>query len=417
MQSRILHFNVQRGWLISFLLWAVQTRASDWPQFLGPDRNGACAATNLAETWPKEGPPIVWRKKIGQGFSGPTVAAGKLILFHRLDGKETVECLDAGNGKPFWTFDYPTGYRDDFGFDEGPRATPAVADGRIFTFGAEGVVHCLDSGTGKKIWNVNTKAWFETSKGFFGAACSPLVDGDAVMLNIGGANGAGIVALDKASGKVLWKATEDEASYSSPVSATLGGRRCAFFLTRNRLVALDPANGKMFFDFPWQPRVHASVSAATPLIIGDLIFLSASYETGAVLLRADDNKVEKIWSNDDVLSNHYATSIHHHGFLYGFDGRQELGQNLRCVELKSGKVRWSEDRFGAGTVTLVNHNLMVLRENGELILAPASPEGFKPVARAQILASGVRAYPALADGHLYARSKDSLVCIDLRKTK
>jgi hypothetical protein len=182
-------------------------------------------------------------------------------------------------------------------------------------------------------------------------------------------------------------------------------------------VALDPANGKMFFDFPWRPRVHASVSAATPLIIGDLVFLSASYETGAVLLRASDNKVEKIWSNDDVLSNHYATSIHHDGFLYGFDGRQETGPNLRCVELKSGKVRWSADRFGAGTVTLANENLLVLRENGELILAPASPEGFRPVARAQILPSGVRAYPALADGRLYTRSKDSLVCIDLRKTK
>ena len=237
------------------------------------------------------------------------------------------------------------------------------------------------------------------------------------LLNIGGANGAGIVAFDKTSGKLLWKSTDDGASYSSPVAATLNGRRYAFFFTRRGLVALDPSNGREFFDFPWRPRIRASVSAATPLVIDDLVFLSASYQTGAVLLRVKEDHVEKVWSADEVLSNHYATSVHHEGFLYGFDGRQEAGPNLRCVELKTGKVRWSEDGFGAGTVTLAGRRLLVLRENGELILTPASPDGFKPVARAQILPQGVRAYPALAGGRLYARSKDTLVCVDLRKPK
>jgi outer membrane protein assembly factor BamB len=152
------------------------------------------------------------------------------------------------------------------------------------------------------------------------------------------------------------------------------------------------------------------------LIVGEFIFLSASYQAGAVLLRVKDDKVEKVWSADDVLSNHYATSVHLDGSLYGFDGRQEQGPSLRCVELKTGKVRWSEDRFGAGTVTLADQHLLILRENGELILAPASPDGYKPIARAQVLPNGVRAYPAVADGRLYARSKDTLVCVDLRST-
>jgi len=419
MQSRLFPFQTRSNCLIHFL-WlglAVRMCASDWPQFLGPTRNGACAGNDLPDSWPKEGPRVAWKRKIGQGFSGPAVSAGKLILFHRLDDKEIVECLDADKGTSLWTFDCPTGYHDDFGFDEGPRATPTIADGKVFTFGAEGNLHSLDVNTGRKIWSVNTKTAFATPKGFFGMACSPLVEGNAVMLNLGGANGAGIVAFDKATGKLLWKATDDEASYSSPVAATLGDRRYAFFFTRSRLVALDPANGKLRFDFPWRPRVHASVSAATPLLIGDLIFLSASYETGAVLLRVNEDKVEKVWSADDVLSNHYATSVYHEGCLYGFDGRQELGPNLRCVELKTGKIRWSEDRFGAGTVTLADHRLLVVREDGELILAPASPDGFKPVARAQVLPNGVRAYPALAEGRLYARSKDALVCLDLANPK
>src|SRR5437588_1780662 len=419
MQSGIPSQKAPRDWLTHFLwvLFAFRTCAGDWPQFLGPDRNGVYADRDLADSWPKEGPPVVWRKKIGQGFSGPAVSSGKLILFHRLDDKELVECLDTKDGKSLWTLDYPAGYRDDFGFDEGPRATPTITGGKIFTFGAEGILHCLDFNSGKKNWSVDTKNRFQAPKGFFGKACSPLLEGDAVLLNIGGANGAGIVALDKTSGKLLWKATEDEASYSSPVTATLNGRRYAFFFTRRGLIALDPSNGKVCFDFPWRPRIRESVSAAAPLVIGDQVFLSASYQTGAILLRVKDNRVEKVWSADDVLSNHYATSVYHNGFLYGFDGRQELGPNLRCVELKTGKVRWSEDRFGAGTVTLADHRLLVLRENGELILAPASPDGFKPIGRAQILPNGVRAYPALADGHLYARSKDTLVCVDLRKPK
>jgi len=247
--------------------------------------------------------------------------------------------------------------------------------------------------------------------------CSPLLEGDAVLLNIGGANGAGIVAFEKNSGKLLWKATDDEASYSSPTAAVIGGKRLAIFFTRHGLVALDPQNGKVQFDFPWRSRINASVNAAAPLVIDDLIFISASYQTGAVLLRVHENKLERVWAGDDLLSNHYATSVYHDGFIYGFDGRQEYGPNLRCIDLKTGKIRWSEDHFGAGTVTLAEKNLLILKETGELLLSPAMPDGFKPMARAQILPNSVRAYPAVADGFLYARSKDKLVCIDLRKQK
>src|SRR4051794_17407946 len=198
------------------LLLVIPVWGSDWPQFLGPTRNGVYPNSDLAEKWPREGPPVVWQKNVGQGFSGPVVAEHKLLLFHRLDDKETIECLDAKTGKSLWSFDYPTAYQDDFGFDEGPRATPCIADGRVYTFGAEGMLHCLDFASGKKIWSVNAKKEFHAGKGFFGIACSPLVEGNTVLLNIGGEDGAGIVGFDKATGKLLWKTSDDEASYSAP---------------------------------------------------------------------------------------------------------------------------------------------------------------------------------------------------------
>ena len=406
-----------RGLLLAASLFAMTASAGDWPQFLGPTRDGVYAGPELAAAWPKEGPPVLWQRPVGQGFSGPAVAAGKLILFHRMEDQEKVECLDAKTGKSIWSFDYATAYRDDFGFDEGPRATPAIAEGRVYTYGAEGALHCLDLATGKKLWSVNCKTEFRAPKGFFGMACSPLVEGDCVLLNIGGRDGGGLVAFDKTSGKIRWKATEDEASYSSPMAATINGRRYVFFFTRAGLTAVEPTGGKIFFQFPFHPPTRTSVSAATPLVVGDLIFLSASYELGAVLLRIKESGPEKIWASDAFLSNHYATSVHHDGFLYGIHGRTDPGYDpsLRCIELKTGKIRWQQDGIGAATLILAGEQLMILTERGELIRAAASPAEFKSTARAQVLPTQVRAHPALADGFFYARSKDKLLCLDLRK--
>lgn len=255
---------------------------------------------------------------------------------------------------------------------------------------------------------------FEVPKGFFGAAGSPLVEDGRVLANIGGRKG-GIVAFDARSGQVLWTATNDQASYSSPIAATIAGRRLAIFLTRAGLVGLDPASGTVLFQRPWRARMAASVNAATPLVVGDLLFVSAEYGPGAGVFRLEGSTLTPLWMSNDVLTNHYATSVQHNGYLYGFHGRQEFGQSLRAVELRTGKVRWSEERFLAGTVTLADDRLVILRERGELVVAPASPDGFRPLARAQILPGTVRAYPALSDGFLFARNEDTLVCLDLRK--
>lgn len=393
------------------LLLPVLAGAADWPQLLGPNRNLATAET--VTPWPAAGPKLLWQRKVGAGFAAPVIAGGKLLFYSRVKDKETLEAIDVRTGKTLWTGAKSTFYRDDFGFDEGPRSAPTVAGGRVFTHGAEGTLTAWDLATGKTLWSVDTMVKYNVQKNFFGAANAPLMAGGLVLLNVGGP-GAGIVAFDASTGKQAWKSTNDAASYSSGTLASIGGKTLAVFLTREGLAALEPETGTVVQQKKWRSRSQASVNAATPLVEGNEVFLSASYGTGAVLLKADGAIWSTVWSGDDSMSNHYSTSVFHQGKLYGFHGRQEMGQSLRCVEWSTGKVLWSVDGFGAGTLLRAGDQLLVLRENGELWLAPASPAGFRPVAKAQLFNDGVvRAYPALSDGVFCARSEQSLGCWDL----
>ncbi|MBI3876707.1 MAG: PQQ-like beta-propeller repeat protein, partial [Verrucomicrobia bacterium] len=304
------------------------------------------------------------------------------------------------------------------GFDPGPRAVPTIADGKVFTYGADGALHCLSLSDSKKLWSVDCKKDFGAAKGFFGRACSPLVASNAVVLNVGGKDRAGIVAFDKDTGKVLWQAVDDEPSYSSPVAATVGDQRFAFVLTRANFVGLDPASGKVRFQLPFSPPIHASVTGATPLVVGDQVFISAAYDLGAILYRYKDGQPEKIWAGDEQMSLQYSTAVHRDSFLYGLHGRHDFpgGTELRCVELMTGKVRWSQPGLSGANVLLAGDQLLVLCESGQLVRVAAKPDKFTETARAQILGSGVRAYPALADGFFFARDKGRLVCVYLRRS-
>ena len=255
------------------LTLGAQTVAADWPQYLGPQRDGVYRGPALADTWVSSGPKVVWTKPVGQGFSGPVVADGRLILFHRVGDREVVQSLDARTGAEQWSYGYPTSYRDDFGFDEGPRAVPVVANGVVYTFGAEGQLHAVALTTDAALerrhcatlqgcQRIFRSGWIAARRGR---------QGDRECRRAG----AGVVAFDAKTGKVLWTATDDEASYSSGVGATIAGKRYAIFLTRAGLVGLDPATGAVQFQKRWRARQNASVNAATPIVQGDLIFISA----------------------------------------------------------------------------------------------------------------------------------------------
>jgi hypothetical protein len=378
--------------------------AQDWPQHLGPTRNGVYTGPWSLESNFKK----LWQRPLGAGFSSVAVAGNRLIAFHRQGDEEIVESIDPASGKTQWKFAYVTGYRDDFGFSEGPRATPAIDGDRVYTYGAEGTLHCLRLDTGAKIWSVNARDAYGVRKEFFGTACSPLIDGPRLLMNIGGASGAGIVAIDKMTGKTLWKALSSEAGYASPTIATIGGAKHALFFTREGLVDADPATGAIRFEHRWRSRSGASVNAAVPIVVGSEVFITASYGTGAALLDLSGKSPRTVWSGDDSLSAHYATPVYKDGYLFGFHGRQEQGQELRCIEWKTGKVLWSVPGLRAGTVTLAGDHLFVLAENGDLQIAPASPKGFRAVKKLRVADGVVRAYPALAGGRLFVRTETSL---------
>jgi outer membrane protein assembly factor BamB len=396
------------------LTFALSAVASDWPQFLGPTRNGVSPETGLTTAWSKEGPPVLWQRRVGRGWSSPVVVGNRLILFHRRGEKEVVECLDASNGKEQWKFEYPTAYVDDFNFDPGPRSTPLIEGDRVYTLGAEGRMHCLELATGKKIWDRPLNDEYKVRKGFFGVATSPVLEGDLLLLNIGGRD-AGIVALHKDSGKEVWRATNHAASYSSPVVATIDGVRHALFFSREGIVSLDPANGKERFSKHWRSRMDASVNAASPVVVGNEVFFSACYDTGAILLTARKDGFDEVWNNDESMANHYGTSIYNDGYLYGFHGRQETKAHLHCIEWKTGKVQWTRERFGCGSIIRAGDDLIILTEDGDLALVAATPKVYNQKARAHVLGTGCRAQIALANGRLYARDTLRLVCVELKK--
>lgn len=388
--------------------------AADWPQFLGPRRDGT-TPESVHTAWPADGPPVRWSRPVGRGFSGPVADGHHVFLHHRRDDEERLECLDADQqGRTVWVHASPASYDDDFGFDDGPRATPAVTRDHVFTLGAAGRLACLERASGRAVWQVDLARDLKADKGFFGFACSPLIHQDLVLVSIGGRPEAGIAAFETATGRIRWTTTDHEAGYASPVLARLGDQTQAVFFTRKGLVVLDPLTGRLQAEHPWRSRQHASVNASTPLVLGERVFLSASYGTGAVLLDLRTAKPTPVWSGDDQLSSHYASVVHQGGLLFGFHGRQEYGPSLRCLDAADGRVCWSEDNLGAGTLMLAGTHLLVLTERGELLVAPASRVGFQPIARAQILGTGVRAHAALAGGRLLARDPRTLVCLDLR---
>ena len=400
--------------LLALLLIGSLLKAEDWPQFLGPRRNGSSQGKALP-LWPANGPKETWQKSIGAGFAGPAIADNKLILFHRIKNQETIECLDAATGKPLWRATYPADYVDAFRFDNGPRAVPAIAKGRVFTHGAHGIIHAWDLKTGKALWKVNARTQHKAPKGFFGFACSPLVVKNTLLLNIGGIDGAGIIGLDTSSGKLRWQATDEAASYASPVLSTIMGKSNALFFTRKGLVSLNPVTGKVHFSHPWRPSMNASVNACTPIAVGNLIFVSTSYGKGATVLTVKENAIETLWSGDKSMSCHYSSCVTLNGYLYGFHGRQEAGADLRCIELKTGRVLWSQPGLRSGTLTLANMEILVLTERGELVRIAASPKEYKIKQRARVTHGEVRAFPALAQGYFYFRTGKKLTCLDLRE--
>ncbi len=394
---------------------ALPAAAADWPQLLGPTRNGHSSEKGLVDTWPKKGPEVAWQRDVGEGYASPVIAAGRLILFHHRGKDDVVQSLDALTGKPGWSYSYRSENQGDYRKGEGPLATPVVAGKRVYTLGASGQLTCLDLEKGTKVWARDLVADYSAKAGFFGIGSTPIVEGKLLLVNVG-SEGAGVVAFDRETGKSVWKSTSQEASYSSPIAATVDGARHVFFFTRAGLLSLNPANGKERFRHAWRPRINESVNAAMPVLLGgDHLFLTTSYGKGAVLLRVKKDGVEEVWKNNTSLSAHFSTPVAVGEQLYGFHGRQEAGAELRCIDWKTGKVRWTEKDHGCGSLIAADGKLFLLSEYGELVLLEPTPAKYSEKARAAVLGRQCRAPLALANGMLYARDARKLVCWKVKK--
>lgn len=420
------------GSTLALVAGGLHAASADWPRYLGPDGDGRSEETGLSLAWSAEGPPRLWRVEAGEGYAGPAVADGRLFLFDRQGDSARLTCLRASDGERLWQVSYPTDYEDMYGFSNGPRTTPVVDGDRIYTFGAEGRLRCHRVADGELIWEVDTAERYGVVQNFFGVGSSPLVEGDLLIVPVGGSpagspgvrsgavegDGSGIVAFDKKTGKERYRITDELASYSSPVARTIGDRRFVFALMRGGLVAFEPRGGKVDFGFPWRARRLESVNAANPVVVGDRVLISESYGPGSALLRVRPggfDLVRKDPPRGKTIEAHWATPLHHEGYVYACSGMSGGDAVLRAVALESGEIAWSKKGLGRFTLIYADEHLIVLTEGGELLAVQATPAAYREVSRSEPLVRGpAYAAPVLSTGLLYLRGRDGLLCLDLR---
>jgi outer membrane protein assembly factor BamB len=445
----------------------------DWPRFLGLRDDNTSTETGLLDKWPTNDPPLAWQKEVGTGYSAPSVLGPHVVLHHRLKAEEIVECFETSTGDSVWRHSYPSTFADPFGYNNGPRCTPLLTAKHCYTFGAEGKLLCQELQTGKLIWQRDTAKEWSVPEPFFGVGSTPLLEGDRLIVMVGGQPNSTVVALDALTGKTLWEnvgrttwqgvrtmgwrgeapyqwsGEEKLASYSSPVAATIHGRRHVLCFTRQGLVSLNPTNGEVYFSRWFQSPVNESVNAMRPVVQDDLVFLSgAYYRIGSVLLRVkpDGRSFDEVWrspgpsreGNPDngrsappVLEIHWNTPVLHDGYLYAFSGRNEPDATFRCVEFKTGRLVWSREErwrshssaqplvYGRGSAILADGKLIVLGEGGKLgmfLLNPKQPEELCAWQIPQLHYPCWTA-PVLSRKRLYLRSEDRLLCFDLSRKR
>ncbi len=409
--------------------------ADDWPQWRGPGRDGVWRETGIVERFSTPQLPILWRAKISSGYSGPTVADGRVYVTDRLVEPKQIErvhCFAADSGKPIWTHAYDCVYKG-VGYDAGPRASVSIDDGRAYSLGSMGHLHCFDAATGEVAWQKDLYTEYKIEMPIWGIAASPLVEGDLVIVQIGGES-ACLVAFDKRTGEERWRALADRASYSAPIMMEQAGRRVLVCWTGDNVVGLDPSSGEVFWKHPFTPTKMV-ISIATPVVDADRLFVSSFYDGSLMLkLHSDKLAVEQLWwrlgpdeqhtdSLHAIISTPYLEGDH----VYGVDSYGEL----RCLDAKTGdriwesldatpKARWS-------TIHMVRNQdrIWMFNERGELLITQLSPDGFRELSRTKLIEpttaqlrqrGGVCwSHPAYANRHVFARNDEELVCASLAK--
>lgn len=425
----------------------------DWPCFLGPTGDSKSTEKGLLAPWPAHGPPIVWQRPIDTGYGMPSVSRGRLFQFERIKNEAVLICLKSETGEELWRFAYPTEYEDLYGYNNGPRCSPVIDGGRVYLFGAEGMLHCLRVIDGALLWKVDTQSAFGVVQNFFGVGSTPVIFQDSLIVQIGGSPltdqavapgrldriggaGTGIVAFDKFTGKVRYQLTDELASYAGPTLAKIGDRDWCFVFARGGLVGFEPRSGQLDFQFPWRARIIESVNASNPVVVGDQVLVSETYGPGAALLKVRTGGYDIVWSDNDRnarnkrLQTHWNTPIHVDGYVYASSGRHTENAELRCLELATGKAKWSAPALTRCSLLYVDGHFVCLAEQGALSLLKVNPERYEVVSSVELpdhashdsppgfpppslIRYPAWAAPILAHGLLYVRGRDRLVCLEL----
>ena len=396
--------------IAAFLLLNVQSVRADWPQWLGPDRTGISTETGFLKTWPKGGPAVVWKKNLGEGFSGISVANGRVFTMFAEGDDEFVICLKEESGDEIWRF--RTGAKfEEWQGGNGPRSQPTVDGDRVYVLGAEGWLYALDVVNGKMIWSVDLVDGLGGRFPRFGFSNSALVEGDLLFLEAATRKGT-FLALRRTDGEVAWASQNDVASYSSPIAVDLAGARQVVYFSGDAAVGLSPVDGSLYWRYPWKTSYDLNI--ATPIFVPpDQIFISSGYDHGAALLRieagGDGMAATRVWESRR-MKNHFGTSVLVGDYIYGFDNAI-----LKCIEARTGKEQWKHRGYGKGALVYADGHLILLSDNGRLALARATPEGFKERAGAQVLSGRSWTAPTLANGRVFVRDMRKIVCLDLRQ--
>lgn len=403
-------FNVKKYFLFFAILWSTWAVAADigWPQWRGSNRDGISKETGIIKTWPAEGPKILWKMPIGEGYSSVSVSGGRIYTMDSRGQDEFVVAIDFATGKELWRTRTDSVFHSDQG--NGPRSTPTIDGNMVYAVGANGALVALNAQTGKVVWQHNLLKEFDSEIPRWGTSTSPLVEKDLLVVDVGGKTGYSLMAFNKTNGSIAWKSHTDKQGYSAPIAVTIGGVRQILFFTGTALVSVSPA-GKVFWKYPWRTDYDANI--ATPVFIApDKIFISSSYGTGAAVLKVTSvngtSNFQEVWKNK-VMENHFNSSVLHQGHLYGFDNAI-----LKCIDASTGAEKWKESGFGKGSLILADGQLIVLGERGQLALVEASPSAYTEKAKAQVMQGKTWTMPALSDGKLILRNQKEIVALDFK---
>ncbi len=388
---------------------SLQEVTAEFPQFLGPDRNGVLPGVSLDPDWSAHPPKELWRREIGAGWSSFVVAGGRAVTQEQRGPDELVVCYDLATGEPLWVHRNKARFEETMGGD-GPRATPTIHDGKVYAMGATGILDCLELSDGTLVWSRNVLEDHSAENLIYGKACSPLVVNELVVVTGGKEPGPTVLAYDRTRGEPVWAAGEDAASYASPIVTFLGGEEQIVSLNHNTVSGHHIATGRILWTWDWPAK--APKSALAQPVGKDRLFLSASYGMGSALLQV--SKVEetfarrKIWKKLRMKTKFSNVSIVD-GYAYGLDeGR------LACVEVATGKRMWRGTNYGYGQNLLAGNHLIVQSERGPVALVEATPDQFREVARLEALSDKTWNVPTLAGEYLLVRNDREAACYRLK---